>query len=359
MQYFNYLTESEKRNIFYIQPTKFIKNDSVEILSNGIGAALYMPATKESIFYDIINKKYPSLITAILCLEDAIGDFEIEKAEAQLIEHIERLYHHIKQEATDKDDLPMLFVRVRNCNQFIKICNLLKEKMEILTGFVFPKLTSDNGNDYFQALRKINRVYNLKLYAMPILESKDVMYKETRLDTLIRISKLFNQYKDLIINVRIGATDFSSLYGIRRSYDMTIYDIGVLKDCIIDILNMFSRVENHFIVSGPVWEYITHIDKLQKEVLHDKANGIIGKTIIHPDHIIPVQAMYVVNKEEYNDALSILHNNNGQVGVMKSEYNNKMNEIKPHANWAKKILIQSKIYGVYNENQSYRSLLRI
>ncbi len=359
MQYFNYLTESEKDSIFYVQPTKFIKNDSVEILSNGIGAALYMPATKESIFYDIANNKYPSLITAILCLEDAIGDDEIVKAEEQLIWHINHLYRHIKEEKVNTDDIPMLFVRVRNCNQFIRICNVLKEKLEILTGFVFPKLTTQNGNDYFQSLRKINHMYHLNLYAMPILESSDIMYKETRFETLLSISKLFNQYKDLIINVRIGATDFSSLYGIRRSPDMTIYDIGVIKDCIIDILNMFSRAENSFIVSGPVWEYITHIDKLQKEVLYDKANGIVGKTIIHPDHIIPVQAMYVVNKEEYNDALSILNNNNGKVGVIKSEYNNKMNEIKPHANWAKKILIQAKIYGVYNENENYRSLLRI
>ncbi len=39
------------------------------------------------------------------------------------------------------------------------------------------------------------------------------------------------------------------------------------------------------------------IDGLIREVLLDKANGIIGKTIIHPTHIIPVEALYVVSHE--------------------------------------------------------------
>ena len=94
-----------------------------------------------------------------------------------------------------------------------------------------------------------------------------------------------------------------------------------------------------------------------REVLLDKANGLIGKTIIHPSHIIPVQSLYVVSHEEYIDACSILSNNNGEVGVLKSKFSNKMNEIKPHLSWAKKIISRSKIYGVFNEHQTFTSLL--
>ena len=89
----------------------------------------------------------------------------------------------------------------------------------------------------------------------------------------------------------------------------------------------------------------------------DKANGIIGKTIIHPTHIIPVEALYVVSHEEYTDACNIISNNNSEKGVFKSSYSNKMNEIKPHLSWAENIIKRSKVYGVFHENKSFTDLL--
>ncbi|CAM5648272.1 Citrate lyase subunit beta OS=Lysinibacillus sphaericus OX=1421 GN=LS41612_03650 PE=4 SV=1 [Lysinibacillus sphaericus] len=83
----------------------------------------------------------------------------------------------------------------------------------------------------------------------------------------------------------------------------------------------------------------------------------MGKTIIHPSHIRIVHALYVVSYEEYLDAISIVENNNGQKGVLKSHYANKMNEMKPHMRWAQKILRQAYIYGVYNESANFASLL--
>ena len=98
-------------------------------------------------------------------------------------------------------------------------------------------------------------------------------------------------------------------------------------------------------------------DGLIQETLLDRANGLVGKTIIHPSHLLPVQAMHVVTKEEYVDALSIFQQATGEKGVFKSEFMNKMNEIKPHLYWAKKVLIKSDIYGVYNENITFVDLL--
>ena len=34
-----------------------------------------------------------------------------------------------------------------------------------------------------------------------------------------------------------------------------------------------------------------------------------------------------------------------------------MNEIKPHTNWAKKILKRAEVYGVFNEGSDFVSLL--
>lgn len=149
-------------------------------------------------------------------------------------------------------------------------------------------------------------------------------------------------------------------------------------------------MDSPYVISGPVWEYFAngervlkpmlrqspfeealgddgrklrkeyinrHVDGLIREVIMDKENGIVGKTIIHPTHIGLVQSLYTVTREEFEDAESIIRNNNGELGVFKSGYANKMNEIKPHLNWAQKIIARSQIYGVLHEQQHFISLL--
>ena len=100
-----------------------------------------------------------------------------------------------------------------------------------------------------------------------------------------------------------------------------------------------------------------YIDGLIKETLLDKANGLVGKTIIHPTHIPIVNGLQVVTKEEYEDAKLIVET--GKRGAVKSTYNNKMNEPKPHMNWAKKILIKASIFGVLNDGHNYTSLFKL
>ena len=99
------------------------------------------------------------------------------------------------------------------------------------------------------------------------------------------------------------------------------------------------------------------MDGLIKEIMMDITNGLTGKTIIHPSHIRPVQALNTVSYEEYLDARSIINKADGKIGVMKSAFQNKMNEIKPHYYWAQKILLKSEIYGVLNEEYTYVDLL--
>lgn len=100
-----------------------------------------------------------------------------------------------------------------------------------------------------------------------------------------------------------------------------------------------------------------YVDGLMREVRLDQINGLVGKTIIHPTHLLPVNALYVVTHEEYMDAETILANSEGQVGVQKSAYNNKMNEMKPHFHWAQRIMHRARAYGVYKPNEDFRSLI--
>lgn len=388
MRYFNYLTPAEEQALFFLPPQSIAVDDK-QLLEHALGATLYMPATRKAIAQEIIDGKLTGLMSMVLCLEDAIGDNEVTKAEEAVVQHIRQLSNAITKGVISQDDIPLIFMRIRNVDQMRRITERLAENSSMLAGFVFPKFLAGNGYEYLTALDKINKYQKNPLYGMPILESPEIIYIESRHKSLLEIKSLLDQYRHLILNVRIGATDFSGLFGLRRSPDMTIYDIGVIGNCITDIINVFTRPGNHYTMPGPVWEFYSsdrvlkpqlrqgifadslgragrrmrenlicrYIDGLIHEVILDKANGLIGKTIIHPSHIRPVQALSVVTHEEYMDASSILASANGDVGVLSSQYANKMNEIKPHMRWAEKIMIKSKIYGVFNEQYNFTSLL--
>ncbi|RKD25275.1 Citrate lyase beta subunit [Caminicella sporogenes DSM 14501] len=391
MKHFNFLNEEQSKEIFFKQPEFIDRDSSREVIARALGATLYMPATKRKIAEDIIKKKHVGLTSMVLCLEDAIGDREIEKAENALLENLKKIKTAIENGEVEYQDVPFIFVRVRNSEQILRLFNKCGSLLKLLTGFCFSKFSCKNGKKYFDELKKINQKLKKTLYGMPILETEDIIYIELRRETLYKINEILQENNDLVLNIRIGATDFSSLFGIRRSCDTTVYDIHVIRDCITDIINFFCRVDRDYVLSGPVWEYFSsgdrilkpklrvtpfaqkygktgllirtkllnqYIDGLINEVLLDRANGLIGKTVIHPSHILPVNSLYAVSHEEYIDAISILDNNNGEIGVFKSSYSNKMNEVKPHKNWAEKILQRAKIYGVYNKNQDFTSLIK-
>ncbi|QMV41450.1 HpcH/HpaI aldolase/citrate lyase family protein [Cohnella cholangitidis] len=392
MRYFDYLTPEQEHDIFHYLPTEFNNRTDQELLAYAVGAALYMPATRPTIAEDIASKKIKGLVSLVIDLEDAVGDNQVQLAEENLCRTMDKLEACLNRGQLNDEGLPLLFVRVRSSAQFERLLPLLGDQIRLITGFAFPKFTASEGEVYFRILEAYNKSKAPDfpiLYGMPILETPEVIYRESRLATLLGIQALLTKYKPYVLNVRIGATDFSSMFGLRRNPDMTIYDIGVIRDCVTDIINIFGREDNRFVISGPVWEYFRsdrvlkpqlratpfqemmgkdglrlrmsyldrYVDGLIREVAYDKENGIIGKTIIHPTHLQPVQSLYVVTHEEYIDAMSIISNSQGDLGVMKSRYENKMNEIKPHLNWSNRIMIRAKIFGVLHDKHNFTCLL--
>lgn len=383
MKHFNQV--ENKKDIFYIEPTSFNKYTKKELLAISLGAALYTKGTDKQIANRIINKNYPALTTSVLCLEDSIQDDEVLDGEANVITQLELLSVALEESLLTKEDVPLIFIRIRDVSQLKR---LLKKghNLKLVAGFNIPKFSSKNGREYLKTIKDANLLLNEDFYAMPILESEDVIYKECREKEFKELRNIFDNYRDVILNIRIGGTDFSSLYGLRRGVDFTIYDISVIRDVITDIINYFGRATESYTISGVVWEYFTNrqrvlkseirktpfteefgedgadirktmiskeLDGLIKEVMLDKSNGLSGKTIIHPSHIEYVNALQVVTFEEYQDALSII---NSSGGVLASSNKNKMNETKPHTAWAKKIILRSEIFGVLKEGEQYAKL---
>ncbi|WP_110113441.1 HpcH/HpaI aldolase/citrate lyase family protein [Bacillus sp. CGMCC 1.16541] len=364
MNYFSYLTEFQQKGIFYLPPQHFSKTSSKEMLAYSLGATLYMPATRSDIAQLVLTSKYRELVSMVICLEDAIGDDEVEQGEKQLVEHLHYLLDAVQMKRCSEDSLPLIFIRVRTPEQIQKINQMIGSAMQLVAGFVFPKFTPVNAPAYLSYTRQVATERQTVLYGMPVLETEDVLYKEHRFSTFEQLATCMKGYEDLVLNIRLGATDFCGLYGIRRTPSTTIYDISMMRDVIADIVNFFGRT---YVVSGPVWEYFQsssnilpnnpYDEGLKKETLLDLVNGLHGKTVIHPSQMRMVQALNVVSKEEYLDALAILSNGSNEMGVVKSDYGNKMNEMKPHYKWATKIMLKSKIYGVFHENNSYQDLL--
>ena len=65
-----------------------------------------------------------------------------------------------------------------------------------------------------------------------------------------------------------------------------------------------------------------------------------------------------VTKEEYDDACMILGNQNIG-GVLKGTGANKMNETRPHTNWAKKIVNRARAFGVIENEGAYVKLFAV
>ena len=361
---------------FIKEPIAFNKHTDLSILKYCLGATMYMPGTRD--FHEaIVGGRYPGLTSVVMCFEDACKPEDVPAAEENVLKLLDSLDEDVKNGRLDEDEIPLLIIRVRNIEQFRHFAERLNEKqVKYLTGFNFPKFEASTGETYFAYLTQLNEHFHETLYGMPILESKEMAYLESRIEQLIGVREIIDRYRSLVLNIRVGGTDWSSVFGVRRGIGYTIYDILPVADCLKDVLNIFARNDD-YVVSGPVWEYFRAskemkfkelpdtidssllktrtfvndaVDGLLREVVLDKANGFIGKTIIHPTHIPYVNGMYAVTEEIYKDACQIL---NTAGGVIKSENDNKMNEIGPHHNWATRIFKRSAVYGVIKDEASY------
>lgn len=383
MKHFNYLTEEQTENLFVKPPEEFNKYTDKETLAFGLGATLYMPSY-QNIIEKVKSEQLRGLASFVMCFEDAIKEEDLDRGQENVRKTLQELYRCIAEGKTNASKVPLFFLRVRNIPQFESfISSLSKEEAELLTGFIFPKFDSSNGSAYLSLTKQFNEHFQTKLYGMPILESPSIIFKESRVNELIKIKAVVDEYRDYVLNIRVGGTDFSSVFALRRGIDYSIYDIKVVSDCLTDILNVFKRADDGYVLSAPVWEYFSQqrllkprirmtpfmeqnmmgkrqkivdkaIDGLIKEIVLDKANGFVGKTIIHPTHISFVNALQAVTKEEYEDAQMILQHQGG--GVFKSSSGNKMNEINPHLAWARQVVKKADVYGVLKEGDNYVAL---
>ena len=77
--------------------------------------------------------------------------------------------------------VPLLFVRVRHPDQVRSLVKEAGEAVAVLAGFVFPKFTAATGAEFLDVLAEARSDTGLPLYGMPVLESPETIYAETRI----------------------------------------------------------------------------------------------------------------------------------------------------------------------------------
>ncbi|MEV0171229.1 HpcH/HpaI aldolase/citrate lyase family protein [Streptomyces sp. NPDC050803] len=382
MRHFGHIAPEVRQRLFHQEPCVFDADSPARLLSTALGATLYSPATRPRLADDILKQADRGVVSMVLCLEDSIGDEDVQAGEENLVRQFTDLA------GRDRDELPLLFIRVRHPEQIPDLVRRLGPAVRLLSGFVLPKFTEERGIPFLEALTAAETASGRRLFAMPVLESPELLFRESRVETLEGIFRAVDKYRERVLALRLGVTDFCSSYGLRRAPDMTAYDVQIVASVIADVVNMLGRADGTgFTVTGPVWEYfrvqermfkpqlrrspflegqaeelrealIEHaMDGLLREIALDQANGLTGKTCIHPSHVLPVHALSVVSHEEFSDAQDILRPERGGGGVLRSQYTNKMNEVKPHRAWAERTLLRAEVFGVANEDVGFVELL--
>jgi citrate lyase beta subunit len=391
VRHFNFMKAGPRSRLFHRRPAEFSADSPPALLAAALGATLYAPGDRATLTADIVKQAGRGCVSMVLCLEDSVADHRVEFAEENVVATLTALAERVA--AGDAPALPLLFVRVRTPEQMVRLARRCGAGLDLVSGFVIPKFQNLNGyaQGFFDALHSLQAEFGRggddgrRLRMMPILESPEMIHVETRVEALSGIAEITKANRRDVLAVRIGATDLSSAFGLRRSRDLTVYDVTLVSVVIAEIVNVFGRPSDDFVISGPVWEHfqgserlmrpqlrmtpfaeanekklrqrllLSGLDGMIREITLDQANGLLGKTVIHPTHVPVVHAMSVVSHEEYVDALSIADGVGG--GANASPYRNKMNEMKPHQAWARKTLVRAEAFGVAAEGMTFVDLL--
>jgi len=314
------------------------------ILHYSIGALLYCPAYNKTIVNSLINESFGNKFSLALCLEDTINDNFVKEAENILINTIKSVYN---AEKNKHFYLPKIFIRVREPKQILKLTDFFDISKDIVTGFIIPKFSINNADEYVSAIINVNKTSNKKFYMMPIFEDPTIINLKNRHNILYKLKERLDSIEEYVLNIRIGGNDLCHIFGFRRSPCESIHSIKPISNIFSDIITVFGK---DYIISGPVWEYYKGKDwdtGLKNELKEDKLCGFIGKTVIHPNQISIVNNAYKVSSADLSDAKSILNWDSNSISLVSGNISNeRMNEYKTHSNWALKTIMLSEAFGI-------------
>ena len=289
-----------------------------------LGATLFIPANHKDLEVVASGIKYPDLKSVVIDLEDAISKDNFKYA-------LKRLKRFLKKLDSKKT---LIFIRPKDTTT-------LKDILEFkyiykIDGFVLPKFSLQNASTYLELLK------DKDFYFMPSIEGSE-LFDTTK---LIKLKDILLPYKNKIILVRFGLEDMLKQLSMKRDSKKSIFDITVTASVLGQFLAVFKGAG--FGVSGGVYPYFQDIKGFIKDAKRDLQEGLFSKTIIHPNQIKPLNELYKVTKQEFEDALEIVNNSD-----MIFNQNGKMAETTTMTPYSQEIILRAFIYG-YNSKKSQK-----
>lgn len=289
-----------------------------------LGGSLYIPATHKNVNAICNENRYPLLKSCIIDTEDAISEDDLELG----LEKISNMLENYKPNGL------CLFIRPRNpqvLNQLLKIKNIDK-----IDGFSLPKFSTKVMHEYAQIISSCKDGF----YIMPVLESRDIFSRER----LEEICSFLRKNRLNVLTLRLGGEDMMQYLGLKRRCEDNIYELVGPSRVIGDVINIFKPYG--FNITATVFNCINRHELFEKNVLEDLRQGLLGKTIIHPNQIEPINEAYKVSRQEYEMAKKMLDTDTQAIIVQDGQ----MGEKFAHSSWAKIILTRYHFYGLKEGN---------
>ena len=247
-----------------------------------LGACLYVPAIHPQLAAIARGEKLPHIRSVIYCTEDSVAASDLPRALEQLAASLGEI----------PADCPRnRFIRLRDPATMQRVLKM--PHIERIHGFVLPKISADNLDDY-AALR------DTPWQLMPTLESADTFLESA----MLRLrDQLDRDWRAQILCLRIGGNDLLGQLRLRRPRDTTLYatPIGNVIDRLVGIYKPHG-----YHLSAPVFELLDQPELLAQEVAEDLRHGLTGKSAIHPAQVAIIEAHYRVSRAERDLAAQIL-----------------------------------------------------
>ena len=285
-----------------------------------LGGSLYIPATHKNVFAICNENKYSQLRSCIIDTEDAIEEEDLDLA-------LTNISNMLK---TYEPNKLSVFIRPRNPSVLKELLKL--QNIGLIDGFSLPKFSTELMREYAQILAMSGKEF----YIMPVLESLDIFSR----DRLEEIRSFLLSSHLNVLSLRLGGEDMMNYLSLKRKCEDNIYELAGPARVIGDVLNIFKPYG--FNISATVFNCINQSELYNKNVHEDLKQGLLGKTIIHPNQIEPINQAYKVSQEDYTMANKMLNDDTKAIIVE----NGQMGEKFAHTSWAKVILLRYEFYGL-------------
>jgi citrate lyase beta subunit len=344
-----------RERLFATQAEHICSSDSSRAALAAMGGTIYVPASREDLTGDLLRLCAMGITAAIVDLEDSVRDGALGRARQNVLD----LLRHLSCRWAGTDPPMAIFLRVRVVEDMV--ASLEEAGIGVLAGFVVPKCDGSRLDVFATALASPG-IHDGPLL-MPVVETIEFAHANMRHEALACFEEALENHREKVLAVRFGAVDLAGAYGTRRNSDMSVYDVPFLAAALGDLVSVVSAPPLSIPVTGSVHEFynepadltsalvashgIALLPALAREVMLDRASGLWSKSVVHPTQALIVNALSPVGWSDYQDARNIVAAQDG--GADASYERTRMNEARPHGDWAASTLTRARACGVLRE----------